>query len=196
MELFGLVRPTATGLRRPEGINLNLANFLLRTAKSMNDQPAVALGSNDLHTYLELARRAGALATQLRDRFRLSPGDRVALFIHLTASPAQFRWRGWTLTNRAIDHAKENHITIQRRHPQTGLQIGPADVAEWGTANPLALIALIGQPGIGPTVLGDVVADVEQVLPGFWRKSYGRHQAARLPLALADCFGVEGFGSA
>lgn len=61
---------------------MNLAKLLLRTAKSMPDQPAVALGSKDLHSYRELARRAGALAVQLRDRFRLAPGDRVALFMN------------------------------------------------------------------------------------------------------------------
>jgi len=104
--------------------------------------------------------------------------------------------------NHAIDHAKEDHIAIQRRHPQSRRQIVPADIAERGTANPLALIDQSGKkmPGIGSTVPGDVVADIEQVLPGLWRKSYDRHQAARLPRVvvrvLVDGFAVERFGSA
>lgn len=59
---------------------MNLANLLLRTAKTFPARPALALGGSALFGYGELARRVGALAAQLRGRFALEPGDRVALF--------------------------------------------------------------------------------------------------------------------
>ncbi len=59
---------------------MNLANLLLRTAKISPDRAALALGHSDLFGYGELERRVGALATQLRGRFGLEPGNRVAIF--------------------------------------------------------------------------------------------------------------------
>ena len=59
---------------------MNLANLLLRTAKISPDRAALALGHSALYGYGELERRVGALATQLRGRFGLEPGNRVAIF--------------------------------------------------------------------------------------------------------------------
>lgn len=61
---------------------MNLANLLQRTAKTLQDRPAIALGNSELFGYGELARRVGALAEKLRDRFGLKLGDRVALYCH------------------------------------------------------------------------------------------------------------------
>ena len=58
---------------------MNLANLLLRTAKVFPLRPAVALGDRELYDYRELARRAGSIARGLREYFRLTPGERVAL---------------------------------------------------------------------------------------------------------------------
>jgi long-chain acyl-CoA synthetase len=60
---------------------MNLACLLARTAQVFPDRPAVAVGDCALYDYREWARRAGALARSLRERFGLSPGDRVALLL-------------------------------------------------------------------------------------------------------------------
>ena len=92
-------------------------------------------------------------------------------------------------TNDAIEHAEENHMAIQRSHPQAGCQVLAADVAQRGTADALALADQLGDetPGIGPVALGDVIADVEEVLPGLWRECERCRQVERLPLVLVAC---------
>ena len=58
---------------------MNLARLLARTAGSLGDRPALALGPQVVGDYRGLARRAAALAGALRGRWRLAPGERVAL---------------------------------------------------------------------------------------------------------------------
>ncbi len=58
---------------------MNVGNLLARAGTSCADFPAVALGSQRLLTYGQLARRAGGIAAALRVRHDLRPGDRVAL---------------------------------------------------------------------------------------------------------------------
>jgi long-chain acyl-CoA synthetase len=58
---------------------MNIAQFLLQSARRMPDRPALAVGDRVVATYGELARRAGSLASGLSSRFGLEPGDRVAL---------------------------------------------------------------------------------------------------------------------
>lgn len=58
---------------------MNLAQFLIKSAHTFGDRPAVSLGDRVLSDYRQLARRAAALAGGLRARFALVPGDRVAL---------------------------------------------------------------------------------------------------------------------
>ena len=88
--------------------------------------------------------------------------------------------------HRAIDHAEENHIAAQCCHPQAGSQVLAACIAQWGMANALALLHQLADktPGVGPAVLGDVIANVEEVLPRFRREGDRSHQAVRLPLGL------------
>src|SRR5712692_10540227 len=58
---------------------MNLALWLERAGRSHPRQPAVGLGERVVRSYGELAGRAARLATALRERFRLQPGDRVAI---------------------------------------------------------------------------------------------------------------------
>jgi long-chain acyl-CoA synthetase len=60
---------------------VNLAQFLIRSARVFPQAPAVALGERLLYDYREFARRAGSLASGLVGRFGLCRGDRVALFM-------------------------------------------------------------------------------------------------------------------
>ena len=60
---------------------MNLAQLLVRSARTWPQAPAVAHGEELLYDYREFARRAGSLAAGLRTRFNLAPGARVALFL-------------------------------------------------------------------------------------------------------------------
>jgi long-chain acyl-CoA synthetase len=58
---------------------LNLAHLLLQAALRQPDRPAIAVGKKVVVTYGELASRVQKLASGLRAKFALRPGDRVAL---------------------------------------------------------------------------------------------------------------------
>ena len=58
---------------------MNQALWLSRSALSHPSMPAVACGTRVVASYGELAERAARLAGALRERFKLVPGDRVAI---------------------------------------------------------------------------------------------------------------------
>ena len=58
---------------------MNIAELLLRPAQSFPDNVALARGTNPHLTYRNLLRRVSVMATHLRHRLGLQPGDRVAL---------------------------------------------------------------------------------------------------------------------
>jgi long-chain acyl-CoA synthetase len=58
---------------------VNLAQLLLRSARRLPEQPALAVGKRAVMTYRELASRAARLSAGLTRRFGLKAGDRVAL---------------------------------------------------------------------------------------------------------------------
>ncbi len=58
---------------------MNLALWLQRAGLSHGGMPAAATGTRVVMTYGEAALRAARLAGGLRDRFKLAPGERVAI---------------------------------------------------------------------------------------------------------------------
>jgi long-chain acyl-CoA synthetase len=58
---------------------MNLALWLARAGLSHGERPALGLGLRPLRSYREVAHRAARLAGALRERFKLAPGDRVAI---------------------------------------------------------------------------------------------------------------------
>ncbi|MBI2314157.1 MAG: long-chain fatty acid--CoA ligase [Betaproteobacteria bacterium] len=64
---------------------MNLARILAHAAAKHPGRPAISRGSKVVHTYSALAHRVARLAAVLREKFRLAPGDRVALA--MTNSP-------------------------------------------------------------------------------------------------------------
>ncbi|HEY6026489.1 MAG TPA: AMP-binding protein [Pseudolabrys sp.] len=58
---------------------MNLALWLARAGLSHPSHPAAATGKRVVATYGNLAMRAAKLAGALRDRFKLAPGERVAI---------------------------------------------------------------------------------------------------------------------
>ena len=61
------------------GEAMNLASFLVNSARTYPERPALSLGAEILYSYGELARRVSALAGALGARFGLGAGERVAL---------------------------------------------------------------------------------------------------------------------
>ena len=58
---------------------MNLAHLLLRSARWLPDQPALAVGSKAVRSYADMASRVSRLANSLRRKFSLAAGERVAL---------------------------------------------------------------------------------------------------------------------
>jgi long-chain acyl-CoA synthetase len=58
---------------------MNLVQLLLRSARRLPGQPAIAVGATPVRSYGELAVRAARLAASLRDTLGLATGERVAL---------------------------------------------------------------------------------------------------------------------
>jgi len=58
---------------------MNLGQLLVRAGRSDGGRPALAVGERVVASYGELARRAAALGGQMRERFGLQPGERVAI---------------------------------------------------------------------------------------------------------------------
>ena len=60
---------------------MNLAEWLLRTARLMPDRPALLSGDRIVADYRAFARSAARTAGAFRERFGVMPSDRVALFM-------------------------------------------------------------------------------------------------------------------
>ncbi|MGD8430231.1 MAG: AMP-binding protein [Ectothiorhodospiraceae bacterium] len=60
---------------------MNVANLLVRAARSYASRPAVSLGERVLSDYATLGSRASRLGWALRERRGLRPGDRVAIIM-------------------------------------------------------------------------------------------------------------------
>ncbi len=58
---------------------MNLVHLLLRSARSLPDRPALAVGRQPVRSYREMASRVAGLASGLKAKFNLKEKDRVAL---------------------------------------------------------------------------------------------------------------------
>jgi len=64
---------------------MNLAEWLIRTARRLPQAPALMSGDRVVADYADFARGAAGLAAAMRDRFGVAPGDRVAIFMSTRA---------------------------------------------------------------------------------------------------------------
>jgi long-chain acyl-CoA synthetase len=58
---------------------MNLVHLLLRSARSLPDRPALAVGKRPVRSYREMAARVAGIAAGLRTKFNLKQKDRVAM---------------------------------------------------------------------------------------------------------------------
>ncbi len=91
---------------------MNLAHLLLRSARWLPEQPAIALGTRTVLTYGGLALRASRLSSGFRTKLDLQPGDRVALAMKNCPEYHQILFACWHAGLTAVPmnaklHAKE-----------------------------------------------------------------------------------------
>ncbi len=58
---------------------MNIAQFLHQSARRLPDRPALAIGDRVVSSYSDLSRKVQRLSSGLVEKFKLKPGDRVAL---------------------------------------------------------------------------------------------------------------------
>ncbi|MGX1307274.1 acyl-CoA synthetase (AMP-forming)/AMP-acid ligase II [Amorphus suaedae] len=74
---------------------MNLAEWLVRTARRTPDAPALLSGETVVATYAEFADRAARIAQALRQAHGVAPGDRVALFLSNTPAYLECLYGIW-----------------------------------------------------------------------------------------------------
>ena len=91
---------------------MNLANFLVRSARTFPDNPAVSVGENVWIRYGELMRRVAAMAAGFRHSLGLVPGDCIALAMGNCPQYVEIWYAAWyagliTVPMNAKLHPKE-----------------------------------------------------------------------------------------
>lgn len=91
---------------------MNLAQLLVRAARSYPERPAVLWGADVLRNYRQLADRSARVASYLKHVLGLKPGDRVALYMANHADYLEILYATWwaglvVVPVNAKLHAKE-----------------------------------------------------------------------------------------
>jgi len=74
---------------------MSISQFLYAAAKTWGGCPAIAEGEKVVQTYADLAKRVSHLAGALKERYRLQPGDRVAVYMANRPSYIEIMWAIW-----------------------------------------------------------------------------------------------------
>jgi long-chain acyl-CoA synthetase len=74
---------------------MNLAEWLMRSARASGDAPALLNGTEIVVDYSAFARRVTTLAAALQQRFNVAPGDRVALFMANSVEYLEVFYAAW-----------------------------------------------------------------------------------------------------
>ncbi|WP_417409981.1 class I adenylate-forming enzyme family protein [Hoeflea sp.] len=74
---------------------MNVAEWLARSGRKYPDHPALFDGDQLLADYREFARRAAAIGAGLSARYKINPGDRVAIFAKNTPAYLEAMFGAW-----------------------------------------------------------------------------------------------------
>ncbi|HTY65482.1 MAG TPA: AMP-binding protein [Alphaproteobacteria bacterium] len=126
---------------------MNLATHLARNAQARRDLPALGQGSRVVATWGEMHGRVARLAGALRGRFRLQPGDRVALLMKNAPAYAELMYACWHAGVAAVPinarlHPRE--IAYVFEHSGAAVVFASADLA--GAAGAAAREAQVTVP--------------------------------------------------
>lgn len=91
---------------------MNLAEWLVRTARRLPNTPALLSGKNFVADYAEFARRVANLASALQARLGIRPGDRVAIVMSNCVEYLELLYATWFAGAAVVPinfklHAKE-----------------------------------------------------------------------------------------
>jgi len=74
---------------------MNMAEWLVRTARRVPDAPALLSGENVAASYSEFAANAARIGGLLRTRHKVEPGDRVAIFMKNSTAYLELLYGVW-----------------------------------------------------------------------------------------------------
>src|SRR5437763_484084 len=74
---------------------MNLAEWLVRTARRSPDSPALLSGERVATDYAGFARGAASIATALQERLGITPGERVALMMRNCVEYLELMYGAW-----------------------------------------------------------------------------------------------------
>jgi len=94
------------------GAIMNLAEWLLRTARRLPNAPALLRGNSIVADYAGFARRVASLAAALQTRLGVGPGDRVAIVMPNRIEYLELLYAAWFAGTAVVPincklHAKE-----------------------------------------------------------------------------------------
>ena len=112
---------------------MNIACLFERNGRRAGDRPAVASGGSVIATHAELAARAAKMATWLRGRHGLEPGDRIAVVLTNRPEYVEVLLACWWAGCAAVPlnaklHPSELAYAIE--HSQAGLVIGESGLMD------------------------------------------------------------------
>src|SRR5262245_56375654 len=141
---------------------MNLAEWLVRTARRLPNAPALMCGTTVVASYGEFLRRVASLASAFQTRLRVRPGDRIAIIMPNCIEYLELLYAAWFAGAAVVPinwklHPKEVTWIAQNAEVTTAFVSGP-------TAN--ELMHLIGEcPDIS------AVIEVEDTEFGWLRKA-------------------------
>lgn len=74
---------------------MNIAEILCRASAAYVNQPAIVLGSQPYLSYQQLNQRVAVMARQLREKFGLQPGERVAIVMENRPEYVETMFAAW-----------------------------------------------------------------------------------------------------
>ena len=97
---------------------MNVAQYLVRSARLTPELPALANGTHTYATFREFALRAGSIASALREKYDLFPGDRVGLIMSNTPQYIETMFGAWyaglvIVPINAKLHPREFHYILE-----------------------------------------------------------------------------------
>lgn len=112
---------------------MNLAEWLVRTAKRQPDAPALLSGENLVATYGEFARSAARIGAMLQTRYAIAPGDRVAIFMKNSPAYLEFLYGIWFCGAVAVPvnaklHAREAAYIVEHSGSRVAVVCGANDL--------------------------------------------------------------------
>ncbi|MBU4529018.1 MAG: AMP-binding protein [Hoeflea sp.] len=113
---------------------MNLAEWLVRTAKRHAERPALLLGEEVVASYADFALHAAQIAASLRLRHGIRPGDRVAIFMKNSPAYLELLYGIWFCGAVAVPinaklHAREAAFIIADSESRVAFVAGEGELA-------------------------------------------------------------------